>query len=458
MKHKRSIVISCIGWVLLCALLFSACTVPEEEATDTQAPAVLKVYLSETAYGYSAVRYLLEEEHRQELETELDCEIELIPYTTDGNSEDIRNLPMDGVILTDDPMEITILANETDLKRLDMQTLWTQEGDSLFGRIGGWQYAYVYTTESENVSQAVLLVLPELLEKAGIKEVSYTPEGVEKMLEDVYQYVRPLAIYGTPNEGSFAPLMGLFDLSPTGGREFFREGVQVCYDKFSDSGKAYLGWLKELYTRELLPKDFLQLSEYSMIDMLAGGRYAMAVMTEEACIAETIRRCEEQGREIAVAELPVSAESQQWNIYRRLLGGVMSDCPTFDAGVSFLRLLHERTEHLEKTESPSAADALKRYPLFSQKSVRTLREDPVDRCTFDANLQYEKLLIDKYVVRDYYSRLVVGDLALDAFDDMADSSLMGLLSRRRTVIEGEKRPDTLEERFTRKVRWELGWE
>ena len=56
MKHKRSIVISCIGWVLLCALLLSACAVPEEEETDTQAPAVLKVYLSETAYGYSAVR------------------------------------------------------------------------------------------------------------------------------------------------------------------------------------------------------------------------------------------------------------------------------------------------------------------------------------------------------------------------------------------------------------------
>lgn len=458
MKHKRSIVISCIGWVLLCTMLLSACAVPQEEEADTQAPAVLKVYLSETAYGYSAARYLLEEKNRQELEAELDFEIELIPYTTDGNSEDIRNLSMDGVILTDDPMEITILANENDLKRLDMQSLWTQERDSLFGRIGGWQYAYVYTTESENISRAVLLVLPELLEKAGVKEVPYTPEGVEKMLEDVYQYVRPLAIYGAPNEGSFAPLMGLFDLSPTGGREFFREGDQVRYDKFSDSGKVYLGWLKGLYARELLPKDFLQLSEYSMIDMLAGGRYAMAVMTEEACIAETIKRCEAQGREIAVAELPVSAESQQWNIYRRLLGGVMSDCPKFEAGVSFLRLLHERTEGIEKTEASSAANALNRYPLFSQKSARTLREDPVERCTFDANMQYEKLLIDKYVVKEYYSRLAVGDLALDAFDDMADSSLMGLLSRRRTVIEGEKRPDTLEERFTRKVRWELGWE
>ncbi len=136
----------------------------------------------------------------------------------------------------------------------------------------------------------------------------------------------------------------------------------------------------------------------------------------------------------------------------------MSDCPTFDAGVSFLRLLHERTEYLEKTESPSAADALKRYPLFSKKSVRTLREDPVERCTYDTNMQYEKLLIDKYVVREYYCRMAVGDLALDAFDDMADSSLMGLLSRRRTVVAGERRLDTLEEQFTRKVRWELGWE
>lgn len=452
MKGNRGCILLCLI-LALSALIGCAPVQAEEQIQETTS--TLYVYLSEKTQDYSAVGYLLEEGNRQDMEEILDCSLEIIPYDPRDIFDTVLSLPTDGVILTEDPLEIAALAYDGALKELDKRGLWTEERESLFGRVGGRQYAYVYTDKPSKTSTAVLLVLPDLLEAAGIQEEAYTPEGVLEAFEKLPAYVHPLALSGSPTEGGFAPLMGLFDLVPSGGREFYREGESVYYDKFSSRGERYLRYLQQLYEKSYLPEDFLLLSEYSLIDMLSSGRYAMAVLTQESCIAETIRRCQENGLRVAIAELPIAQQRQEWNIYHRLLGAVMSDCTEKELAVSFLQLLHEKTKDLTEEPHTSAADDLERYPLFCQDGLKAVSEDPVEQCTYDARMQYEKALIDLYVVKTYYSRMAVGDMALSEFGDMKENSLMGLLSGRRTVSEVERKLDTLEEQYTRKVLYEL---
>lgn len=134
----------------------------------------------------------------------------------------------------------------------------------------------------------------------------------------------------------------------------------------------------------------------------------------------------------------------------------MSNCTEKELAVSFLQLLHENTKELVEESATSVTDTLERYPLFSAENQKTVSVDPVEQCTYDARMQYEKALIDRYMVKTYYSRMAVGDLPLSEFKDMRENSLMGLLSGRRMVSEVERKLDTLEEQYTHKVLWELG--
>lgn len=448
------------GWVLLCLVLVLStligCVPEQEEDLTQEAVPVLRVYVSTQAQEYSTIEYLLSVENQQAMEQALGCTLEIQMYTPQDTLDSVLKLTTDGVILTEDPLEVATLAYDGALKELDKNVLWTEERESLFGRVGGRQYACVYTVEPHRTASAVLLVLPDLLEEAGIRNEAYTPEGVLEAFEKLPSHIHPLAVGGIPTEGNFIPLMGLFGIAPSGGREFYMEGESVCYDKFSSSGESYLRYLCQLHAQGWLPDDFLLLSEYSLIDMLSSGRYAMAVLTEEGCIAETIRRCQENGLRVAVAELPIAQEKQEWNIYHRLLGAVMSDCAEKELAVSFLQLLYDNTKELVEESSTSVADTLERYPLFSAENQKAASVDPVEQCTYDARMQYEKALIDRYMVKTYYSRMAVGDLPLSEFKYMRENSLMGLLSGRRTVSEVERKLDTLEEQYTRKVQWELG--
>lgn len=452
MKGNRGCILLCLVLVLSALV---CCTPEQEEEKIQQTVPTLRVYVSAQAKEYSAIEYLLSSENRQEMEQALGCTLDIQVYSPQDDLDGVLKLSTDGVILTEDPLEVATLAYDGALKELDKRILWTEERESLFGRVGGRQYACVYTTEPHRTASAVLLVLPDLLEKAGIRDEAYTPEGVLAAFKKLPSYIHPMAVGGTPTEGNFIPLMGIFDIAPTGGREFYMEGETVCFDKFSSRGESYLRYLQQLYSEGYLPEDFLLLSEYSLIDMLSSGRYAMAVLTEESCIAETIRQCQENGLRAAVAELPIAREKQEWNIYHRLLGAVMSDCTEKELAISFLQLLHEKTKDLTEKSSTSAADALERYPLFSQENLKIRSTDPVEQCTYDARMQYEKALIDRYVVKTYYCRMAVGDLPLSEFKYMRENSLMGLLSGRRSVSDGERNLDTLEEQYTRKVLWEL---
>lgn len=127
------------GWVLLCLVLVLStligCVPEQEEDLTQEAVPVLRVYVSTQAQEYSTIEYLLSVENQQAMEQALGCTLEIQMYTPQDTLDSVLKLTTDGVILTEDPLEVATLAYDGALKELDKNVLWTEEREPVWK---GW--------------------------------------------------------------------------------------------------------------------------------------------------------------------------------------------------------------------------------------------------------------------------------------------------------------------------------
>lgn len=413
----------CLLLIGLLIISSVGCTthVQVENVQEDDPVPVLNVYITENSKPYTAVRALMDESIRSKLEEKLDVQIKLIDFGLAGGMDTVSEISFTGVLLTEDPMLIIPLSERSLLLEIEKNLL---ESDSTLGQYRGKQYGYIFVDSYSGRIQPILAVVPEMLRQLGLEHIPFTADAMADALDKLSKYYQaPLVVYGSPAQEGFSILLELFELSPTGGREFYLEDGQVKFDKMSDRAEAYLAYINQLYRDGCIPSDCLILSKYSGIQMLAYGRSAMAVFPSKEIAQEAIRSAENMGRHVALAKLPVDDSCTETKIYTDLTGLISADCWDPELAKRFLVELQSVSKELQMEEE--SALSVEWYPLFSNIGThRRTAFDPVEVSLPDLRRLYEKCTLDTNYIDPYFSRLATGALPLSWFAEMREQWLM----------------------------------
>lgn len=409
--------------------------VPDKSIIDeTQELKILIV--AGTTEHYPLVQLLTDEKIRADLGARLGRELQVRRITGSPEAHFLGTDTFWDLLLVDDPLYMAVLAEGGRLKLLPTSERW----EGYFGRYRGKQYAQVFESETIGALEPIVLVLPQLLQEAGITEVDYTPEGVEALLQELDPYVStPMMVYGIPTKGGFSLLQGLFRVAPEGGREFFLDGETVVYDKVSERGRSYLAYLNKLYSAGLLPTDFLNFTQYSAVDVVATGRTAIAVFNDPGVVRMAMKGAQANGIEVARIPLPVEKELLEERITRVLLA-MVSQKTTDPAVFELLSLMKEMENSAGRVNEELDIPL---YPLFITTGPAETIYDPVEQVRYNTWLHQEKRQADTTLIEPYYSRIAIGDLGISAFSEMVAQWIIEP-DMNTTVV------DTLAARFMRR--------
>ncbi len=416
--------------LLIILLLFfnTAACIPSgqtENPIEEESLPVLNVYITENVKRYTAVRALQDESVRSRLEDLLQVNIKLIDFFLVDGEDNVSEITFQGVMLTDDPKWILPLVERSQLMDLGRNL---SETLNKLGQYRGKQYGYIFADSYTGRIHPVLVVVPEALRKLDLVNIPFTADSMSDALEKLSEFYKvPLVVYGSPAQEGFSVLLELFEISPTGGREFYVEDGQVKFDKISDKAEDYLIYVNQMYQNGYIPSDCLILSKYSGIEMLTYGKSAMAVFPNMDIAQEAIRSAEKMGRKVALAELPVDASCTETNVYAYLTGLISADYENPELAKRFLvelqRVSKELQEEFQIEEKLTLSEEL--YPLFSDTgSYRRNAFDPVEVCLPDIRRLYEKHILDTDYVDSYFSRLATGVLPLSHITEMREQWLM----------------------------------
>ncbi len=416
------------SWLIILLLIFSvACTtsLQSENVQEEEPLPVLNVYITENAKQYTAVRALQDESIRIRLEEKLNVRIKLINFFLADGEDNVSEITFTGVMLTEDPKWILPLVERSQLMELGKNL--SETGYKL-GKYRGKQYGHIFADSYSGRIHPVLAVVPETLRQLGLENIPFTADSMKDALQKLSEFYKvPLAVYGSPAQEGFSVLLELFEISPTGGREFYLEDGQVKFDKISDKAEDYLIYVNQLYQNGYIPSDCLLLSKYSGIEMLAYGKSAMAVFPSEEIAREAIRSAEKMGRQVVLAKLPVDDSCTETNIYAYLTGLISADCADGELANRFLVELQSVSKEMQMEEmlaEEKSASSVEWYPLFSNTgSYRNTAFDPVEMCLPDIRRLYEKHILDTDYIDPYFSRLATGDLRLSQISEMREQWL-----------------------------------
>lgn len=402
--------IFCLLTVLVLLLCAAGChaaggpAAPEESTRTT-----VDVYLT-NGYRYAPIRVLTDNTLRAELEARTGVTVELHYRDAGRESTMIDAERMNGIILTDDLIAMQDLIENTRVAPLAfIPGTMTQ---SSYGRYRGYQYGYVFN-EGECSDAPVLLVAVDKLEQAGIENVPFNADSVEKMLRTLKETCKePMAVYGDPTDASYVTLLSLFRLAPRGGYELGPDG----YDKLSVSAKEYLSFIRKLHADGLIPSSMLSLNEYSAGTKMISGGSALVVIYEPEYLGAFLDYAGTQGIRLARAELPVPEEYLLCSANDRLLGLITSNCKDTEQATRLLEELDIMAAALE-TADPLAG--LETYPLFTKRGATPADAGPA---AMEPNVFYlsAKQQIDEQFISVIYSQIATGERPLDAFDTMCE--------------------------------------
>ena len=404
---------------LCLALLFTACASPQEPKKEESRETLRVLWLQGTD-RYPAVQALLDDDRSAWLEQQIGMNLEAVKVESDWNPDDVAEIESFDLFLFDEPIWIIPLAER---KRIRFQTMQDGE-DAVYGRYLGVQYGYVFPNTQCRQSPT-LLVLPDALEAAGIRQIPYTPESVKTALQTLSESCHvPMAVCGEPVESSYCALLGLFGIAPTGGNEFCVVEDTVCYDKLSEGMLSYLNYLRELYTLGLLPEDMLVLSEYGMINMLYNNISVMAVFSDDVYLAEAVRLFRENGKRIAVAELPLAPERYEIHVDKRLIGCVAAGGEHAQQAIRLQQLLAASTEAPDSAVDLSGVEV---YPLFADGEESPLPEvyDVLEEYGMHLPYWYQKQDTDNSCLFPFFDQAVTGktDVTQTQFETICDEWL-----------------------------------
>ena len=364
----RNVTALLIAVCLLAGL--TGCGRPAE--TKTERLPALTVYITMDLEKTATFRTLRDPAFSRQVEEELGLRLEVQMLPADMDYNEVALLDVSGILLTDDPGWVVPLAESRKII-----SLGDTGQDEAYGLYNNSTYGYVLEDPSCAPRTPVILANLEALRSLGISRAEFTPENVYAILTQLKQHYRvPLAVSGMPTDAGFAPLLALFGLAPSGGREMYVEGGSVVYDKLSDDAGSYLEYISLLYAEGLIPVDALELTEYSCAKMIAQNAAAMAVFTDETSISRAIAYAGENDRELVTVSIPVPEAELQTGIYSRVVSYVGKNAVSREEALDFLELLQEAVLTAEPSSGAALTDRLGQYRLFSGAAQEPARQDP----------------------------------------------------------------------------------
>ena len=400
--------------LLALLLLLTACAAPPEEAQERPQ---ITITVVRGKHPYAPAELLLDDGFRKYLEDRLDVTIVLEELWDIGTFDESVDITFSGGLITDDCYWMISMASGFQLERLDpdLELLEPQ-----FGRLGASIYSYVFSDPGTPGTEPVLVADLGRIQEAGLMRVPYTEEGVYGMLVTLAEYSEvPLAVYGDPAGEGFGCLLGLYGLAPSGGREYYLEDGEICFDKISDRAEQYLRFAGQLYSEGLIGADCVSMNEYACRKLFLSGKAAMAMFPNEASAADVVAAAREQGIDAVAVTLPAPEGSLQTDTYDRPIGLVSYDYPYSRELLQIYQALQTAILEGDWTEE----EPLSRIRLFVSSGMEA-GYDPVEHLLPELSTFYEKHLLDRTVVAPYYARLLTGSLPMESgFPELRDKWL-----------------------------------
>ena len=428
MKRTVRSVTALLMVVCLVAALAGCGSEPVAQGDQTFA---LTVYITMDMEKTSTFRVLRDPAFARRVEETLGMQLEVRALPADMDYNEVALLDVSGILLTQDPAWVVPLAESRKIL-----SLGDTGQDEAYGLYNSSAYGYVLEDPSCSPQTPVILANLEALRSLGISRAEFTPENFHEILTELKRYYRvPLAVSGMPTDAGFAPLLSLFGLAPSGGREMYVEEGRVVYDKLSEDAKDYLAYISLLYAEGLIPVDALELTEYSCAKMIAQNAAAMAVFTDETCISRAIAYAGENDRELVTISIPVPEAELQTGIYSRVVGYVGRDAVSREEALDFLELLQEAVLAVEPSSGAALTDRLGQYRLFSGAAREPARQDPREVSPMYVYWLYQKENLDAVYLDVAYCKILFGEADPEALTEAArgwqeDSNLLGLIDGR----------------------------
>ncbi len=340
-----------------------------------------------------------------------------IPYTELRQS---RLFDKSGMIFISDPMLLTQLADQRMLYEFSGDDIASAVSDDfqsgqIAGRYKGRQYAVIFPFLTENCHEAYLLAHADLLSKAVSDPVNADPETFRSILRALKnEGVVPFAAYGSPSEDGFLPLLSIFDLAGLGSGDFLYENGHIVFSKITLAAEEYLAYTHEMYEEGLIPADFLNIDQYSAMDMFLHKKCAMTLLTSPSVIEEILKAASLPDSRIVRIELPGSAGKTDPNFYHRIMAIYPANSVENELKNAFLKALYEESLSLESPVYPE----IPLYQLYSEESYCEQRPDPITLLPYNISQIADKLRNDELIIIPYYSKITDGELPLESFSAM----------------------------------------
>ncbi len=392
---------------------------------------VLRITIPPDTTNSPALAALYEDrDFRERIEARIGAELVVsidtvpnIPYTELRQS---KLFDKSGIIFTSDLELLTQLSDQRMLYEFSMQDISSAvsdafQTDQIAGRYKGRQFAVILPFLTENYHDVYFLAHADLMQKAVSDPVDADPETFRAILRVLKnEGIIPLAAYGSPSEDGFLPLLSLFDLAGMGNGDFLYEDGHIVFSKITPEAREYLAYTHDLYEEGLIPSDFLNIDQYSAMDMFLQKKCAMTLLTSPSVIEEI--RSAGIGSEIQIVriELPGAAgQTDPW-FYHRIMAIYPADSVEIELKNDFLRALYEESLSLESPDYPE----FPYYPLYSEESYCEQRTDPIPFTPYNLSIIADKLRNDETIIIPYYSKIVAGELPLESFSVMRNKWLV----------------------------------
>jgi len=392
-----------LAGLLALILLLTACAAPPEEVRERPQ---IQITVVRGKYPYAPAELLMDDPFRAELEDLLDVTILLEEVWDIGALDESVDITFTGGLMTNDCYWMVSMTSGYQLEKMEPVTGILEPQ---YGRLGSATYSYVFSDPYAVGTEPVLVADMALLREVGADRIPYTEEGVYDLLVALSEGSEvPLAVYGSPAGEGFGCLLGLYGLAPTGGREFYLESGEICFDKISDRAEQYLRFVSRLYSEGLIDDDCVSLNEYACRNLFLSGKAAMAMFPNGAFAAEAVAMAREKGIEAVAVTVPVAEGRLRTDTYNRPIGLISYGYPYARELRQIYEALQERVMGLEPSE-----DALRSHGLFTGTGA-VVSADPVEKLLPEIGVLYKKQLMDRTVIGPYYARLLTGSLPLES--------------------------------------------
>ena len=363
-------------------------------------------------------------EFREKIEARIGAELIVeinsipnIPYTELRRS---RIFDGSGIIFISDPQLIVQFADQKMLYEFSAEDLRyasdeSSLSDQIAGRYKGRQFAVILPTLMQNYHEVYYLAHADLLQKAVSGPIDADPEAFRALLQTLKnEGIVPLTVYGSPAEDGFLPVLSLFDLAGIGNGDFLYTGGHIVFSKITPATKDYLAFAHDLFENDLIPSDFLNINQYSAVDMFLREKCAMTVLTSPSVIEEVLSAAADSENDFVRIRLPGAAGETDPYYYSRIAAIYPADSIETELKNRFLDVLCEESLSLESTGYPE----IPYFPLFSEEAYCEQRLDPITFTPYNISQVTDKLNLDESIIYPYYAKIVAGELPLSSFSVM----------------------------------------